>query len=420
MRCGALVFLILTTLAIAQKSSKPAPQPESKSATVPITLDHDRVVLDVDLPLPDGSTQRVHAWLDNGTPDLWMSRRVAELVGLTVKCEGRICSTNPPREMTIGSIKVSLAVLKEAFIELRPASAASVMVPGMNAEISIPSSILRSYDVIVNFPDHQFSIGPPGSLKFKGIKSKVMINPSNGLIQVPSKIENKSYNLGLDLGSSFSVLDGKLFDQLFASHPDRPHMTGAIGPANESGTDYETWQKLGRIERLQYGPLYLTDVAIGWIPGQFVMLAQEHAGVPTAGLLGSEALLNFRIGLDYAHSTVYFDIGRLFNFPDFDVIGLILRPEDDGRFTILGTADYNGKPSVNDVQAGDHLVAVDGIPVSGSTMGQVWSMLAREPGRERKLTVERGDKQFTIAAKVQHFLEEPEEDQAKKGRSKTH
>jgi hypothetical protein len=29
------------------------------------------------------------------------------------------------------------------------------------------------------------------------------------------------------------------------------------------------------------------------------------------------------------------------------------------------------------------------------------------PGQERKLSLERGGKQFTVAAKVQHFLGEP-------------
>jgi hypothetical protein len=144
----------------------------------------------------------------------------------------------------------------------------------------------------------------------------------------------------------------------------------------------------------------------------------KRAGLPTAGLLGANALLNYRVGLDYAHSTVYFDVGRLFSFPDFDVVGLILRPEDDGGFTILGIADLNGQSSVSDVQAGDHLVAVDGIPVSGSTMGQVWSMLGGEPGKERTLAVERAGKQFTVVAKVQHFLGGTSEDDQSKGKSR--
>jgi len=125
------------------------------------------------------------------------------------------------------------------------------------------------------------------------------------------------------------------------------------------------------------------------------------------------------VGLDYAHSTVYFDIGRLFNFPDFDVIGLVLRPEDDGRFTILGLGD-NGGASVwlDDVEVGDSLIAVDGIPVRGSTMGQVWAMLGGTPGQERKLTIERRGKQFTITAKVRHFLGETSDSDAKKEKSR--
>jgi C-terminal processing protease CtpA/Prc len=148
---------------------------------------------------------------------------------------------------------------------------------------------------------------------------------------------------------------------------------------------------------------------------------EKRAGISTAGLLGANTLMNYRVGLDYAHSTVYFDIGRLFNFPEFDVIGLILRPEDDGRFTILGIADYDGKPSVpegqNGVQADDHLVAVDGIPIPGATMGQVWSMLGGSPGTERTLTIERGGKQFTVVAKVRHFLGETDGKYESKGKS---
>ena len=109
------------------------------------------------------------------------------------------------------------------------------------------------------------------------------------------------------------------------------------------------------------------------------------------------------MGLDYAHSTVYFDIGRMMRFPDFDVVGLVLRPEDDGRYTILKVAEFEGKPSVAGVQAGDELVAVDDIPVHGSTMGQVWSMLGGTPGQEtetddraRRERVRRCRRRFSI------------------------
>jgi hypothetical protein len=305
--------------------------------------------------------------------------------------------------------------LKEIKIPLRPETAATVMVPGMSAEIKIPSSILRNYDVLINFPDREFSIGLPGSLDFKGVKSKMLVNANTGFIQIPSKIENKSYNLGFDVGSSISFLSEELFEKLAAAHPGWPHMTGAVGPANmgEASDDEPKW-KLMRLDRLQYGPLYFTEVAVAEFDKSFSAFFGKDAGGAIAGLIGANALMNYRIGLDYAHSTAYFDLGNTFKFPEFDVVGLILRPEEDTQFTILGVADFDGKPSVPEVLAGDHLIAVDGIPVPDSTMGQVWSLLEGTPGQERKLTIERNGKQFTVTAQVQHFLGEAEESESQK------
>lgn len=421
MRCWALVFILLAT-AGAQKPS--LPNSESKSVSVPAILDHNRVVIDVDLPLPDGSTQRVRAWVDNGNPDLYLSRRLATQLGLIVTCGEHECSAPPPREIMIGGMKISLAAVKEAKIPLKPVAAAALLFAGMSAEINIPSTVLRNFDVLINFPGHELTLAPPGTLKFNGVKAKVIVNPENGLVQVPSQIENKKYNLALDAGSSISFLAEELFDRFASAHPDWPHMTGAVGPANMWGLDDEPKWKLIRMDRVQYGPLFLTNVAVVEFPKDRQAFFEKRAGIPTAGLLGADLLANYRVGLDYAHSIVYFDIGRLFNFPAFDVIGLILRPDDDGRFTILGIADFDGKPSVlqgqEGVQAGDHLVAVGGIPVAGSTMGQVWLMLGGQPGQERKLTVERAGKEFTVVATVRHFLGETQDDKESKEKTKKH
>jgi hypothetical protein len=398
---------------------KPAPQSEPTSVTVSAAIDHNRVVINADVQLPDGSSQTVHVWVDNGNPDLFLSRRVATLLGLAVGCKDKECSSPPPREIVVGGMKIPFTGVKEAKIPLKPVNAASVLAPGMNAEINLPSSILRHYDVLVDFPGHKFSIGAPGTLHFRGPSGKVQINAENGLIQVPSQIENKKYNLALDLGACISFLSSELFDKLATAHPDWPHMTGAVGSANMWGLDEEPKWKVMRLDRVQYGPLFLANVPFVDFPKDRMEFFEKRAGIPTAGLIGTNSLLNYRVGLDYAHSTIYFEFGRSSSFPDFDVIGLTLRPEDDGQFTILGVADLDGKPSVpqgaEGVQAGDHLVAIDGIPVGGSTMGQVWAGLGGTPGQERRLTIERAGKQFTVTARVEHFLAElPDEKDRKK------
>ncbi|HEY6769675.1 MAG TPA: hypothetical protein VI386_33455 [Candidatus Sulfotelmatobacter sp.] len=168
------------------------------------------------------------------------------------------------------------------------------------------------------------------------------------------------------------------------------------------------------MERVEYGPLFLTDVAAVKLPQDWTAFFEKRAGVPTAGLLGTSALMNYRVGLDYAHAQVYFDLGSTSKFPHFDVVGLTLRPEDDGGFTILGIADFEGKPSVPGLQPGDHLIAVNGIATFNSTMGQTWSMLRGSPGQERILTIERGGKRFDVVANVRHFLGETSEEKGRK------
>lgn len=402
-------------LSVCYAQDKSATQSEPTSVTVPAAIDHNRVVINADVPLPNGGTERVRAWVDNGNPDLYLSRRLATLLGLAVSCGDKECSAPPPPEMRVGGMTIPLSGVKQAKIPLKPVNAASVLAPGMNVEITLPSGILRHYDVLIDFPGRKFSIGRPGTIVFRGPSGKVQVNAENGLIQVPSQIENKKYNLALDIGASISFLSEELFDKLASAHADWPHMTGAVGPANMWGMDDETKWKVMRVDRVQYGPLFLANVVVVNLPKDWMEFFTKRAGVQTAGLLGSNALLNYRVGLDYAHSTVYFEFGRMFNFPDFDVIGLTLRPEDDGRFTILGVAEFGGKPSVDGVQVGDHLVAVDGIPVQGSTMGQVWNMLRGTPGQQRKLTIESGGRQFNVAATVQHFVGElPDEKEKKK------
>jgi len=410
----AIAGLLLLSLA-RQIHAQEKTAAGARVVTVPATVDHNRVVIQANLRLPDGSTQTVRAWVDNGNPDLYLSRRLATLLSLPVKCGDEECSSPPPLEIVIGGMSVPLTALKAAKIPLRPVTEAGVVALGMNAEINLPSSILRQYDVLIDFVERKFSLGAPGTIHFHGAAGKALVNAGNGLIQVPSQIDGKKYNLALDVGSCISFLSEELFDKLAATHADWPRMTGAVGSANMWGAPEETKWKVMSVDRVQFGPLFLTNVPMVALPKQVVEFFEKRAAMPTVGVVGSNVLLNYRVGLDYAHSTVYFDLGRTYKFPDFDVVGLILRPEGDGRFTILGVADIDGKPSVDGVQSGDHLEAVNDLPVRGATMGQVWSMLGVTTGEEKKLTIERGGKEFRVTAKVQHFLREsPEEKDGKR------
>lgn len=411
MRALVAASLLLLLGESVYTQEKPASAEAPSAVTVAAVIDHNRITIPAEVRLPDGSTQTVRAWVDNGTPDLYLSRRLATVLGLKVICAEKECSSPAPGEMAIGGMRIPLSDVKAARIPLRAVEAAQVMAAGMNAEINLPANVLRHYDVLVDFPEHRFSIGMPGTIHFLGSSSKVQVD-TEGLIEVPSQIGRKKYNLVLDLGASISFLSDDLFAQLATANADWPRMTGAVGPANTRGADEEADWEIMRIDRVQVGPIFLTDVPFVSLSKPAVAPApsrdspKTRAGAAVVGRFGSEKLTNYRIGIDYAHSMVYFDIGRLFSFPDFDVVGLVLRPEDDGHYTVLAVAGMEGKPSVDGVQPGDRLEAVNDIEVRGATMGQVWSMLGGTPGQEKKLTLKRGQKEFTVMAEIQHFLAE--------------
>jgi hypothetical protein len=396
-----LTALICSFVLISSGLSQTAPA----SSTVPITLDHNRIIIDVYFPMPDGTKTRVRGWVDNGNSDLWMTGRLAKKLGLQSIASsaeppaGKPHKVQPPRELLIGDMAIRLADAKEAMAAPRDAVGA-----GMSAEINIPSIVLRNYDVVVDYPNRELTIGAPGTVHFQGSPAKPVINAENGLIQIPGNIEGETHNLALDLGATVSFISSDLLSKWQKAHPRWPHMTGAVGPANMWGMKEEAGWEMLRVPQVQYGGLTLKDVVVAPFPAKELDWFEKRAGISTIGLIGADALLNYRVGLDYAHSTIYFE--QLSKMPpiNMDVVGLVLHPEQDERYTVLGVVDYEGKPSVPEVKAGDVLVSVDGGRAKGATMGQVWSLLEGSPGTLRTLMLERDGKQFTVKAPVRRFL----------------
>jgi hypothetical protein len=388
----SVCVFVLTACLAAQSAAKPV--------TIPITLDHNRIIVDVYLPLPDGTTKRVRAWVNSGDPDMMVSQRVALLFG-SVSCNGQLCTATPPPELVIGGMKISLSAIRSANAPV--GDPPDVMIPGMAPEISIPSIVLRNYDVVLDYASRQLTIGEPGTVKFTGKPIQARIDPV-GTIQIVGKIEGTLYNFGIDTGASISFVSSGLLSQWRKLQPSWPFMTGALGVANVLGNPDEPSRQVVRVPLLQCGTATLTGVLFAGFSDFMLKSFQEKAGAQTPGVLGGDAFRNYRVGIDYAHGVVYLDRVTNSTAASLDVVGLTLRPERDGRYTVIAVVDFNGKPSVPDVQVGDVLLGVDGAPATGATMGQVWSLLGGAPGEVRSLTVERDGKRFTVDATVRPFL----------------
>jgi len=210
-----------------------------------------------------------------------------------------------------------------------------------------------------------------------------------------AKIEGQKYEFALDTGLPASLLDVDEFAKLHKDHPNWPSAAGSLGAENMTGAAEELDRAVLRIPSIQIGSTTLQDVMFG--------SAAAHAGV--AGRIGGEVFKGTQIGIDYAHSSLYIEqVSPAAISSGLDVVGLTLRPEVDGRYTVVAIVPYDGQPAVADVKAGDVLVGVDGAPVTGATLGQVWSLLGGEPGQIRKIIIERDGKRMAVEVPVRRFL----------------
>lgn len=150
----------------------------------------------------------------------------------------------------------------------------------------------------------------------------------------------------------------------------------------------------------------MSDVGLVGLPDSFPLAVwySQKSARPVDGLLGPNAFRSYRVEIDYPDSAVYFEKSTDGDFHDMDIVGLTLRPEADGNYSIIGIADKDGRPSVEGVKIGDVLVKVDDLVVRNSTMGTVADALRGKPGDFHRIIVERNGNQFEVLGRVIRFL----------------
>ncbi|MBV8476611.1 MAG: hypothetical protein JOZ36_08100 [Acidobacteria bacterium] len=390
----AIAYLMTAPILLAKSSA-----PRSDSATVPVTLDHNRVIIDVYFPMADGTKIRVRAWIDPGDTELSMTESLSRKLGLRVSRDAPDKGkSQAPGELEVGTMKIGLGEIKEA-----TALSQGSIAPGSSASIKLPASVLRNYDVVLDYVNREFTIARPGTTHFQGKAVEASIGRA-GLIQLKCNIAGEQHTVSFDPGTSVSWLSGELISRWHKEHPHWPSMIGAVGPANLWGLPSEpSWQVL-RIPEMQCGGFALTDGLAVPFTRDVLDWFQKRAGVPTVGLIGADVLMNFSVGVDYAHSSLYFKQLSKYAAPGIDVVGLCLRPEEDGHYSVIGVAEHDRTRSVPEVRKGDLLMTVDNARITGATMGQVWSLLSGSPGDLRTLGLVRDGKPISVKARVYRFL----------------
>lgn len=408
---GVFVALALTVLAppppLSSQTRVPAtggkPGGGPTAVTVPVTLDHNRMIVEVEFLRPDGSPRVVRAWVDTGNQDLILAEPLARDLGLDLsllkaaEAGHSVALTTPAAGMRIGGMALDVAG-----VATRVRQGPHVM-PGVPAEANLPASILRHYRVVLDYPARKLTVAMAGTQRPRGAAVPCRVNATTGLFMIAARINGETVQLGVDNGSAGTWVSESLTAAWQSRHPDWPHAVGALGSANFFGFPFEAAGVLMRLPGIGIGPLLARNVTVlGVDQGMFDWYSRKSAGA-VAGFVGANVLREFRVEIDYPAATTYWERGTSPTSPDLDVVGLTLRPEDDGRFIVAGVASRNGSSTVEGVEPGDTLLRVDALATTNATMGAVVGALRGRPGTTHTLVIERAGKQLTVSASVTRF-----------------
>jgi len=389
-------------------------QKRTGSVTVPVTLDHNRMLVAAEIQRKDGSWRKVRLWIDTGNPEFFLSEALASDLGfdLSAKVSTADSRTQALEVQLPGGVRIGGMLLNFKGVKSKVMFEPQWLFSTMHNDANLPSTVLKNYQVVFDYPQLQLTIAEPGALQPKGVPAAAAVHPETGIVRIDAVIDGDSLSFALDNGASYSFVSKNIVEKLSVRNPQWPQVTGTLCCANMWGwwPPKEETLTVFRLPKILWGPVSLIDVGLVSVPkfspngptlGEWY---SQKAARPVDGFLGPNAFKAFRVEIDYANNAVYFEKGADFESHDMDIVGLTLRPLPDSSFQVIGIAKKNGQPVVAGIEQGYLLIRVGNIIVTGATMGTVVDALRGKPGDVRTLILERNGKQFKIEARVMHFL----------------
>ncbi|MGH9906806.1 MAG: aspartyl protease family protein [Pyrinomonadaceae bacterium] len=153
----------------------------------------------------------------------------------------------------------------------------------------------------------------------------------------------------------------------------------------------------GRLKSLQLGRFELNNPLTGFVE------VGEIADVGKAGNIGGKFLRRFRIIFDYSRRRMILEPNANYHLPDeFDMSGAAFVADGPGLQVIKALKVRQNSPaSEADLRALDVIEAVDGKPIT--KLANLKQMF-RQPGRQYRLRVKRGDQILQIKLKLRRLI----------------
>ncbi len=410
MRVIAVVFLVL--LATQPSTPEMFAAETHSSGTVPFIFDDNRIFAEVEFVRPDGTLREAMAFVDIGTPQLVLEQSLGKELGT---------ENARPTVLHIGELEIRVPAS-----EVQTDTDLGMTGPNgkrtMTVEAVLPGSVMKDYQVVLDYARRSLAMAKPDTLKAKGVAVPCRMNAKTGLVSVTAKIEGHDYALAIDCGSAYTWIRHETAARWIAEHRDWKRGVGAIGEANMQmrANGAEARGVILRLPQMRLGALLLDQVgAVGIeraapplppapgeqiVPGNFFDWYSKKTPEPVIGWIGGNVLKDFCVTIDFPRRTIYFERENEVDGNDLNQVGITLETRDGQKgYFVAAVALKDEQPTVDGVAVGDRLIKIDDLDVSLATRGAILWALHGNPGETRLLTLERNGKELKVTAKVTAF-----------------
>jgi hypothetical protein len=185
-----------------------------KNITVPLVLEQEGPIVELDWVLEDGRSIRAPFLVDTGGgASLILTEDFARQAGIAVTSENAIQEWDmffvpvPQPQMDMGGVRLALET-RQALIMLRSSTALTHV--GM-----LPGYGLTNYRVIFDFPQRQFRLLAPEDVSApRGNMLPTPIHSATRFPRIEIEIDGVSYGMLLDTGAGCTMISPAFFDQL--------------------------------------------------------------------------------------------------------------------------------------------------------------------------------------------------------------
>ena len=402
---------LAASLALARQTVSPSPATENSvsasapsATTVPMIFEDNRVFVELSFRCPDGSFRKARTWVDTGGGWFAITERLANDIGAQRK--GAPSREGEEQAVDIASPAVYLGTLP---LDLSSAQVVAKLgtdriSPGVDAEAFLPARVLKHYQAVFDYPAGRFTLARPGVLRPQGRPVSSPVQKESGFPRIEIEIDGKPYGFLLDTGAAYTTVSRDLLDRFAAEHPSWPRLTGAVGEANMLGSDDKD-ALIVRLDKIRWGPFEIRSAgAVSRRPGIFESYMSKLMTDGIVGAVAGNILRTFRVEIDYANGMTYLKQSSQPDPSDLDSVGIVVRAAIDGSYYVAGVAGKNDASAQCSVSAGDRIVQVDGLKVTGAARATLIPALGGKPGDRRKVAVERNGKQSETECVVRHLL----------------